>query len=174
MAEAGPPEIIWYTLTAQAGLCPCSFWISPRMEMLQSAETTCVSVQPSMQYRSASWCSAETSCVPVCAHCLLSWHWAQLKRVWLHPLRTFPASIYSHRWDPAKPPLLQAVGCTALSASPYWRGAPGPSSFSWPAVELSPVYPGISHTGGPALYTALQVGPHLLHPAGNILLKAGW
>lgn len=99
--------------------------------MLQSLGTTYVSVQLSTQYRSASWSSAETSWVPVCVHCLLSWHWAQqLKRAWLHPLCTFPSSIYRHWWDPAKPPLLQAVGCTALSVSSHWRGAPGPSSFS--------------------------------------------
>ena len=26
------------------------------------------------QHRSAAWCSEGTSCVPLCAHCLLSWH----------------------------------------------------------------------------------------------------
>jgi len=26
------------------------------------------------------------NCAPVCAHCLWSWHWAPLKRAWLHPL----------------------------------------------------------------------------------------
>lgn len=28
---------------------------------------------------STYWCSEGTSCVPVCAHCLLSWCWAPLK-----------------------------------------------------------------------------------------------
>lgn len=32
----------------------------------------------------AAWCSEGTFCVPVCAHCLLSWHWAPPRRAWLH------------------------------------------------------------------------------------------
>lgn len=134
--------------------------------MLQSLGTTYVSVQLSTQYRSASWCSAETSWFPVCVHCLLSWHWAQqLKRAWLHPLCTFPSSIYRHWWDPAKPPLLQAVGCTALCLFSLKRS-------TRPFITFTPAYSGLSHTRRPALHTAVQLWPHLPQPAGNVLLKA--
>ena len=34
-----------------------------------------------------------TFCVPVCAHCLLSNHWALLKTAWTHSLHTHPLDI---------------------------------------------------------------------------------
>ena len=37
--------------------------------------------------------SAGTSCASVCARCLSSSHWAQLKRDQLHPLDTLPSDI---------------------------------------------------------------------------------
>lgn len=40
------------------------------------------------------WCSQGTFCVPACAHCLLSWYWAPLRRAWLHLLATLPSNIY--------------------------------------------------------------------------------
>lgn len=44
------------------------------------------------------------TCVPVCAHCLFSWHWAPLGRAGLHLHCTLPSGIYRH-WDPPKPHL---------------------------------------------------------------------
>ena len=37
-----------------------------------------------------------TSCVPACAHCPLSCHWAPLKRVWSHSLGIHPSHIYKY------------------------------------------------------------------------------
>lgn len=41
---------------------------------------TCVCAQSPFQWKSVSSCSEETSCVSVCAHGLLSPHWAPLER----------------------------------------------------------------------------------------------
>ena len=43
-----------------------------------------------------SWYSGATSCVPVCAHCLPSWHWAPLTEAWFSPFCTLPSCIYGH------------------------------------------------------------------------------
>lgn len=40
-----------------------------------------------------SWCSERTSCIPVCTHWVLSWHWAPLKRTCLL------LGIYTHWQD---------------------------------------------------------------------------
>lgn len=52
-----------------------------------------------------SWCSDGISCVPVCAQCLCSWHWAPLKKAWLHLRCTLSSEIYRHQQDPSVPPL---------------------------------------------------------------------
>ena len=46
-----------------------------------------------------SWCSDETSSVPVCGYCLLNCHWAPLKRAWLCSLCIFNSGIYRHWKD---------------------------------------------------------------------------
>lgn len=51
------------------------------------------------QWRSASRCSDRTSHIPVCAHCLLTWHWEPMKRAWLHLLCMLPSGMYRHWWD---------------------------------------------------------------------------
>lgn len=67
--------------------------------------------QPLTQWKTVSWYSEGTSCVSVCAHCLWSWHWAPLKRVWLQPLYNLPTSSYTH-WEPF---LLYADETSSLS-----------------------------------------------------------
>lgn len=77
----GPLEVNWSNLSAQAGSpkvgCPgpCldCFRVSLKMETLQPLQATCAHAQ-------------SPPCVTVCAHCLLSSHWAALKRTWLHLL----------------------------------------------------------------------------------------
>jgi len=93
--------------------CSDSFWISPRYAHPHGNG-------------SVTWCLGGTSCVSVCAHCLLSCHWAPLKRVCLHPLCTLPSGICVHWWDPLW--AFSSSGWTAptLSAFPNMRGAPGP------------------------------------------------
>ena len=49
-------------------------------EAPQRPWAACASAPSPAQHRSASCCSDGTSCVPVCAHCLSSWHWASLKK----------------------------------------------------------------------------------------------
>ena len=43
------------------------------------------------------------------AHCLLSFHWAPLRRVWLQLLYSLPSCVYIHGKDPPKPSVLQAM-----------------------------------------------------------------
>ena len=69
------------------------------------------------------------------AHCLLSWHWALLKRAWLCPLCTFPSGIYIHCGDLPVPPLFQAEQSQLSAsdeASPELRQRAGlPPSSCW-------------------------------------------
>jgi len=61
-----------------------------KKETPQPLWETCASAPLPAQHRSASWCSEGT---PVCAHCLLSWHWAPLTTAWPPPLCT-PCQIF--------------------------------------------------------------------------------
>lgn len=54
-------------------------------------------------------------CVTVC---LLYWHWAPLRRAWLHLLCIFCLGIYRHWWD-----------------SPHWRGAPVPDHLGYASLD---------------------------------------
>lgn len=44
-------------------------------------------------YRSTSQCSERISCVAVCVHCLMPWHWSSLKWDTIHSLCTLPSGI---------------------------------------------------------------------------------
>lgn len=79
-AQAGTPRTGW------PGPYPGTFWIPPRREMAPPPWETCASAQSRTQHRSAFCVQREP---PVCAHCLLPWHWAWLKTAWLQPLCTF-------------------------------------------------------------------------------------
>lgn len=85
-AEAGRHLlIIWCTAPAQPGtarvgcpgLCPVRLGISPQMETPPPLCET--SAWTPSQCKTASRCSEETSCVPVCAFYPLCCHWTQLK-----------------------------------------------------------------------------------------------
>ena len=60
------------------GPCPGSFQRSPRRETPQPLWSACASSLPPAWWRSASWRSEGTFRDSVCAHCLLSCHWAPL------------------------------------------------------------------------------------------------
>lgn len=109
-------------------------------ETLEPLRATCASAPSSTQRRSTSWQSEGTSRVLVCAHSLLSYHWA---------LCTHPSGINTHWWDLPEPPHLQAEQ-PQLSASPHRRGSPVPSSSWWHSVGLSPICPCHSCTGEPS------------------------
>lgn len=64
---------------------PDNCWRSPRRR-LHNLRTAFASVLSLAQHWSAAWCLEETSCVSVCAHCLLSWYWAPTERAWLRSL----------------------------------------------------------------------------------------
>lgn len=98
---------------------------------------TCASAQSPVQHRNASQCSDRTSRVPVNAHCLLSWHWAPMKRAWLRSLCTLP-SVFRHidKISP-EPPLLQA-GQSQLSL----RLSSQQRCYTLVALHLTPVFAG--------------------------------
>jgi len=100
--------------TPHGGLCQCSI--------------TCTA-------QKCSWCSEGTSCVPVCAHCLLSWHRAPPRRAWLCPLCRFLYVLRSLR----KPSLLQAEWAQP-SDPPHGRDASAPL---WSYTGPFPVCPGL-------------------------------
>lgn len=86
-------------LLRQSGVgCP---WLCPGFWNLQGWRLHNVSGQhvpmfSHTQHISASWSLDGIPCVPICAHCLLSWHWIPLKRTWLEPLGALYAGIYIH------------------------------------------------------------------------------
>ena len=94
------------------GWHPGGFWISPEKK---TPQPLCETLSPS-QYRSAPPYSAGTSCASVCAHCLLSCRWVQLKRVWFHSLDALPSDIDTRWWG------LPSV--FSFPACPHTTGAP--------------------------------------------------
>ena len=60
---------------------PDGSWISPEKETPQPLWAACSSALSPLKYRNFFSCFDGTSCVPVCACCLLSCHWAPLR--WL-------------------------------------------------------------------------------------------
>lgn len=85
-------------------------------------------------WKSISWYLEITSCVSVSVCCFLSWHWAPLKKSWLHLLWALLSGIYRHLWDSPKSPHIQAL--PAQSASPHRRSTPVLWSFWWTYVGL--------------------------------------
>lgn len=56
------------------------FWVKKGQRDSITFWPPCARTSSHVQHRSTSWCLDGTSCLPVCAHCPLSWHWAPLKR----------------------------------------------------------------------------------------------
>ena len=67
------------TQSRVTGPHPGDFWRSPRRRP-HSIWAACATAPSPTQQRNVSWCSERTSCVVVCAHCLLSWRWAPLTK----------------------------------------------------------------------------------------------
>lgn len=96
----GPLEVIWSNpLLVQwpsarascSGLCPGSFWRSPRMQTPQPLWLLHYLSTPSrynyfLAFRLNFMC-------PVRAHCLSSWHWAPVRRAWLQLLCTLSSGL---------------------------------------------------------------------------------
>jgi len=132
---------------AQAGTptasCPgprlCGF---DRLKTPPVLWAACAGVWLCFQWKSAVWCLEETSCVLVCAYCLLSWHWAP----WTEPsfvLFTLSLQAFINTDKillPCASPTKHFLGWAvpAFSMLPHRRGASVPSSSLWPFSGLSP------------------------------------
>ena len=115
----GSLEVIWSKPLFKQGHLGCprpcsgSFWVSPGYPHPHSN-------------KSVSWCLGGTSCISVCAHCLLSCHWAPLKEaVFILSAPFLQVFIYI---DEILPWAFSSPGWTAsgLSTFPHMRGAPVP------------------------------------------------
>lgn len=95
------------------------------------------------QYRSVSWCSEGTSCVPVCASCLLSWHGVLLKKkAWLCLLHR-EATEFSN----SLPTSLSVTDIVAVFHSfflithlldiLFWSGGLSTTRLYLPAIQIS-------------------------------------
>lgn len=84
---------------------PSGFWTSPRKETQQPLQVTHASALSPDEWRSASWCSDRTFCVPICPHCLLFWHhWQEFSSILFAPsLQIF---IHVAKISP-EPPILR-------------------------------------------------------------------
>lgn len=80
--------------SAGPGPCPVDFLVFPRMKTPQTLCRICSSTQH--QWKSALLCFKGISCIVLCEHCFLSFHWAPLRRVCLHLLFCLPRGIYAH------------------------------------------------------------------------------
>jgi len=87
-----------------------------------------------IEWKIVSWCSVGTSCIPLCACCLLSHSWAPLKKKGcLGALCSLPSGVYTKTWDPPTPSLHsgpwtseeQNSGCLRN----YWMRSPGKLSL---------------------------------------------
>lgn len=67
-------------------------------------------------------------CITICAHGLLSWHWAPFKRAQLHPLCTFPLAMYRYWWDPPCHLFSRLSSLSSFSLS-SWERRSSPKSF---------------------------------------------
>lgn len=101
---------------AQAGTpvsCSLLRLMSRWLLKIPKAETpsfwaACASALSFSQHRSASWWLEGTFCLPVCARCLLAWHWAPLERAWVCSLCTLSSVTYRHWYDLPEFSILQA------------------------------------------------------------------
>lgn len=81
-------------------------------ETLQPLWVACASALFPLQWKTVSWCSNNTSFVPVCAQYFLSWHWALLKSTFLHLRFMYP---YILMRDPPQPSVLYAISLSFSS-----------------------------------------------------------
>lgn len=110
--------------------------------------------------------------ISVCGHCLLSFVWSPLRRIWLLSLLP-PSGFYTCWWDPPEFCPFQAEQ-SQLSGLPPSSGAPDPVLVLWPFAALLPVYPCVSCPGSPELGTAFQgVSPVLSKGLVILLMVMG-
>lgn len=130
------------------------------------------------QYRCSSWCSNRISCVPVCGHCLLSWHWIPLKRTQFHPHGTLPSGIYRRWWDSPLILLFSRLNSpSSLSLfSQEWYSTtlsnPLLDSFQCVLVSLVEGGPRSGHSTPQMASPVLSTEDHLFFHAGDTVPSA--
>ena len=97
------------------GLCPVGFWISLSMETRQHLWASCLAT---LTIKKGALCLNGIFCISVHAHCLLSCHWARLRRVWL-PFYSPSNDIYLYRLTkyPPEPSLSRLSNPRSLRCS---------------------------------------------------------
>lgn len=120
------PSVLSAPICAQCSLQMCQNHIWPNLcqayvqaafedskdETLQPLWVACASALFPLQWKTVSWCSNNTSFVPVCAQYFLSWHWALLKSTFLHLSFMYP---YILMRDPPQPSVLYAISLSLSS-----------------------------------------------------------
>ena len=86
MVEVGRVKVTWSNPCPRRNAQSRLLWtMSRQLLKISKGETpqhlwaVCTSALSPTQHESVSWFSEGTFCVPICAHYLLSWHWAPLK-----------------------------------------------------------------------------------------------
>lgn len=120
------PSVLSAPICAQCSLQMCQNHIWPNLcqayvqaafedskdETLQPLWVACASALFPLQWKTVSWCSNNTSFVPVCAQYFLSWHWALLKSTFLHLRFMY---LYILMRDPPQPSVLYAISLSLSS-----------------------------------------------------------
>lgn len=120
------PSVLSAPICAQCSLQMCQNHIWPNLcqayvqaafedskdETLQPLWVACASALFPLQWKTVSWCSNNTSFVPVCAQYFLSWYWALLKSTFLHLSFMYP---YILMRDPPQPSVLYAISLSFSS-----------------------------------------------------------
>lgn len=125
------PSVLSAPICAQCSLQMCQNHIWPNLcqayvqaafedskdETLQPLWVACASALFPLQWKTVSWCSNNTSFVPVCAQYFLSWHWALLKSTFLHLSFMYP---YILMRDPPQPSVLYAISLSLSSKERFF------------------------------------------------------
>lgn len=128
--------------------------------------------------KDVSWCSDDTSCVWVCVHFLMSFHWAPLKSPALSSLNTPFRCLYT--WVRSVWAFFSEV-CTvpALSTFLHRGDAPVPVSSLWPFVALYGMSMSLLHSRGQNGHNSPGLSSPVLEgqdnpswPAGNAVPNA--
>lgn len=120
------PSVLSAPICAQCSLQMCQNHIWPNLcqayvqaafedskdETLQPLWVACASALFPLQWKTVSWCSNNTSFVPVCAQYFLSWYCALLKSTFLHLHFTY---LYILMRDPPQPSVLYAISFSLSS-----------------------------------------------------------
>lgn len=77
-----------------SGPCPDGFWVSPWMASTSPLGNLFYLITLTV---TSFLCLQGISCISICALCLLSFHWARLRRVWIHVLYSHQVFIHMHK-----------------------------------------------------------------------------